>query len=64
MFDCLAIIQCLTSNLDCNRTGQDHTRTWMESKCKFVVTEESMASALREYTSFVTKITEDGGGQV
>lgn len=60
----MTVFHCRASKLDCERQGQEYTRKWMEANCRFVVIEETMISAIREYTTFAAKLVEDGAGQV
>lgn len=43
------------------RTGQDYTRDWLETSCKFIVVDSAMSSAVRALTSQISKLTEGGG---
>ena len=47
--------------VNATRTGQDYTRDWMDSNCKFIVTDDSLSSALRELTSVTSKALDQGG---
>ncbi|CAK9003765.1 unnamed protein product [Durusdinium trenchii] len=42
-------------------TGQDYTRDWLETSCKFIVVDSAMSSAVRALTSQISKLTEGGG---
>lgn len=43
------------------RTGQTHTKEWMESNCKFVLVENELQPAMRDFAQLMAKIAEDGG---
>lgn len=45
----------------CLRTGQEHTKNWMDNNVRLVVTDDTMQHAVRDITRATSKLGEGGG---